>query len=109
VHEHLTAVITGEKAEPFVGVIPLHLASGHEREPYAKRDSQCAAPDLGAASSGYRLPARLGDAKIRRAGPAAPGGSIATDGCAGTGGRPARQLNRRCFFHGSADCWRRGC
>jgi hypothetical protein len=71
VHEHLTAIITGEKAEPFVGVIPLHLASGHEREPYAKRDSQYAAPVIGAASSGYRLPASLGDAKNGPAGRAA--------------------------------------
>jgi len=29
VHEHLTAPIAAEKAEPFVGVIPLDLASGH--------------------------------------------------------------------------------
>jgi hypothetical protein len=75
VHEDLTAVITGEKAEPFVGVIPLHLASGHEREPYAKRDSPYAAPVIGAASSGYRLPPSLGDAKNGRAGRAAQTGA----------------------------------
>ena len=29
VHEDLTPVVAGEKAEPFVGVIPFDLASGH--------------------------------------------------------------------------------
>jgi hypothetical protein len=45
VHKYLTAVITSEEAEPLVGVIPLDLASGHEREPYTKRDRQDAARD----------------------------------------------------------------
>src|SRR6185312_2520437 len=39
-HEHLTTVIPGEEAETLVGVIPLDLASGHEREPYAKRNDR---------------------------------------------------------------------
>jgi hypothetical protein len=28
-NEDLTAVVTGEKAEPLVGVVPLDLATGH--------------------------------------------------------------------------------
>src|SRR5690348_11575079 len=36
VHKHFSAVITGEEAEPFVGVIPLDLASRHENNPYAR-------------------------------------------------------------------------
>jgi hypothetical protein len=31
VHEDLTAAIATEEAEPFVGVIPFDLASGHEQ------------------------------------------------------------------------------
>src|SRR5262245_13161492 len=36
VHEDLTTVITGEEAEPLLGVIPLDLASRHEPTLYAK-------------------------------------------------------------------------
>src|SRR5580693_2137273 len=43
-HEHLTAVITGEEAEAFVGVIPLGLASGHEREPLREEGQSGQAP-----------------------------------------------------------------
>jgi hypothetical protein len=31
-NEHLTTVVTGEEAEALVGVIPLDLASRHERD-----------------------------------------------------------------------------
>jgi hypothetical protein len=32
VHENLTTVVTSEEAETLVGVIPLDLASRHERD-----------------------------------------------------------------------------
>src|ERR1019366_2352610 len=38
VHEDLAAVVAGEKTEPFVGVIPLDLASRHEQDPLREEE-----------------------------------------------------------------------
>jgi hypothetical protein len=51
VHKNLTPVVTGEEAEPLVGVIPLDLASGHERDLTRRGTIGCAPRST---SPGYR-------------------------------------------------------
>src|ERR1017187_5319724 len=55
-HKDLTPVITGEEAETLVGVIPLNLASGHERD--LTRGEAIGYVTKGA-RPGYRVPRSL--------------------------------------------------